>query len=155
MAEVAALSLNPVSVHGGDPLLGVLTIRNNTIPPETVFYGYILGSYDPSSDVFTPITFTADGVTYAWGSFTVYILPGPGTSAEFLIPTYAIEPSEVLTGIDALTFIANGGMNVIQADVGGAGLRIVGLNHAQFLQLYFRAMGVFEDVLNVSPVGVG
>jgi hypothetical protein len=139
-----------VSANPNDPLTGTIVYKNNKLGQgASLFVGYIMGSYDPTSGTFNAVGFVQDGVQYVWGSNLTDSAPAQGQSATRDVTTYALTPSQSTT-FDVLVFIATGQLGAISADY-GSGSRRIGLNWSDFQALTVLAGKAYQGQLTVTP----
>jgi hypothetical protein len=143
---------SPVALEGGDPLKGTLNwLNHKRTQGEDVFVGYVLGTYNPTTEIFNCAGFTVDGVDFVWGSVAISQAPAQEASKSDIITSYALNVHEPTT-FDVFTFIATsaGALNGYGVDW-GSGNRFIGLKWADFQALSRLAIEVYQDVITVSP----
>jgi hypothetical protein len=149
-------SLAVLPVNGLDPIIGKLTLINNRVAQDTkLFVGFLLGSYNPTTQVFSAAMLNVDGIDYAVGGIAVWTTPTPGTTVSPGVGSYAPNPSAA-TGFDVLAFVMPFPLTIGQlfADY-GSGNRPIGLKKADFDAAKASIIDAkpFIAQLQVSPAG--
>jgi hypothetical protein len=147
IVEAAFLQLG---VQGFDPLTGAVTWRNNTLTQgASVIIGYVLGTYDSSTNTFKMAAFNVGSVQYVWGSAIAATAPAQGTANTLSILSYALNVSAQTT-FDVLVFIATGTLGLATADY-GKGSRTIGMKFTDFQALSMLGTKIYTAQLTVSP----
>jgi len=156
--EAAFGSLTALVVNGKDPISAAITVKNNTRPAGSTLVGYLLGSYNPDTKVFTCREVVVDGVDYDLGSAQALNLSTPPVQQVLSVPSYAPNVDAPVT-LDMLCWVmpppAAGAITWLFGDF-GQGSRSYGIRRVDMAALWGSIINgaVFQGVITINPAPV-
>jgi hypothetical protein len=158
IVEAAFGSLAALVVNGKDPITAAITVKNNTRPAGSTLVGYLLGSYNPDTKVFTCAEVVVGGVDYDLGSAQALNLSTPPAQQTLSVPSYAPDVSAPVT-LDMLCFVMPpppaGAITWLFGDF-GQGSRSYGIRRVDLAALWGSMINgtVFQGVITINPAPV-